>query len=217
MCVLTSTYSRVFFSSKVLRPIFGPWPPWCRGFKIHDILQGGDVNPMPNSKSGGPCPVSRSNLSSMSVSTRMYIGVFFSSKVLQPIFGPWPPPWCQGFKIVNILRGGDVNPTPNSKPGGPCPVSHSKSVQHECPYQHVQCSLVEIYLHFGGTNFLDFFHYKAGGSWSLQLVGKLLLDYIASHPRGLYSLEQLMREPQNLRMFTAHVTTLHLDCCYDDT
>jgi len=87
---------------------------------------------------------------------------------------------------------------PNSKTGGPCPVSHSKSVQQECPYQHVQCSLVEIYLHFGGTNFLDFFHHKAGGSWFLQLVGKLLLDYIASHPRGLYSLEQLMREPQIL-------------------
>jgi hypothetical protein len=125
------------------------------------------------------------NLSSMSVSTSMHIGVFFSSKVLQPIFGPWPPPWCQGFKMVNILQGGDVNPKPNSKPGGPCPVSHSKSVQHECPYQHVQCSLVEIYLYFGGTNFLDFFHHKAGGSCFLRLAGKLLLDYMASHPRGL--------------------------------
>jgi hypothetical protein len=135
----------------------------------------------------------------------------FSPKVCWPTSGPWPL-WCQGFKIVDILQGGDVNPTPNPKPGGPCPVSRSKSVQHECPYQHTQWSLVEIYLHFGGTSFLSFFHHNAGGSWFLQLVRKL---------RSITSRETVFltttARTSNLIMFTARVTTLHLDCCYDDT
>jgi hypothetical protein len=65
------------------------------------------------------------------------------------------------------------------------------------PYQHLQWSLVEIYLYFGGTNFLNFFHHEAGDSWFLQHGGKLVLDYVASHPRTLYSsLQLLQQEPQ---------------------
>jgi len=124
-----------------------------------------------------------------------YSGAFFSSKVFQSIFGPRPP-WCQGFKIVDILQGGDVNPMPNPKLGGTCPVSRSKPVQHEHPYQHVQWSPVEINLHFGGSNLLNFFHHKAAGSWFLQLAGKLLLDYVASYPRRLHSSKQPLWEPQ---------------------
>lgn len=119
----------------------------------------------------------------------------FSSKVLRPIFGPWPL-WRQGFETVEFLQGEDVNPMPNPKPRGSFTVSHSKSVQHVRPYQHLQWSLVEIYLYFGGTNFFNFFHHETGGSWFLHHAGKLLLYYVASHPRRLYSSQRLMREPQ---------------------
>jgi hypothetical protein len=64
-----------------------------------------------------------------------------SSMALQPIFGPWPP-GCQDFETVEFLQGEDINPTPNLKPGGPCPVSRSKPVQHEWPYQQLGWILV---------------------------------------------------------------------------